>query len=140
MSSRPTTDEQRPRLEDFLAGKPVSPRMAQLMRGEDEDQDTADAVPRRESYADGTPITKADREHLRRLLSSAGWQVLLKILDSELQRQEDAARRISLVTATSKEDIVTIWQRLAADKHARNRIVELAETEVEKLQKPAASS
>jgi hypothetical protein len=130
MSPRPTIET--PKLEDFLAGKPLTPRMAQLMRGEEEEVGVY-AAPRGESYADGTPITKADREHLRRLLSSAGWQVLLKILDSELQRQEDAARRISVDPVTPKEDILTAWAELATGKRARNRMIGLAEAEVEKL-------
>jgi len=122
------------RLEDFLAGKPVNGRMAALMRGEDEAEETAaEAAAAPRNYADGTPITKQDREHLRRLVASAGWGVLLKLLDTELQRGEDAARRISLAAGTPKEEIVAAWAEVASAKRARNGLLALAEAEVAKL-------
>src|SRR5208282_1195126 len=105
------------RLEDFLAGKPVNERMAALMRGEDE-QPAESGEPQAGSrnYADGTPITQQDREHLRLMVKSAGWGVLLKLLDTGLQQQEDAARRISLAAGTPKEEIVAAWAEVASAK------------------------
>jgi hypothetical protein len=121
-------------LEDYLLGKPLSDRMARLMRGDDEEETGEEAAPRRENYADGTPITDQDRDHLRRMLTSAGWQVLVKLLDTSLQRQEDAARQDSLRSPLSRKDeIATQWADLAANKKARNEIVILAEGEIEKL-------
>lgn len=118
-------------LERFLKGEPVNERMGRLMRGEDDDDaETAEqAAPRRESYADGTAITSHDREHLRRMLVGAGWQVLLKLLDTGLQHQEDAARRISVNRATPEGEIATAWKMIAANRDARNFIVSLAEGE-----------
>ena len=126
-------------LEDFLANKPLTPRMQRLMRGEDDEEAEARSPePEARSYADGTPITNSDREHLRRMLGTAGWGVLLKLLDTALASREDAARRISLAPATSKDDIVAAWGEVAAAKRAREALVGLAEAEVEKLkvQKP----
>lgn len=113
------------------------------MRGEDEDAGAAgEETPtaRRESYADGTPITDVDRDHLRRTLVGAGWQVLLKLLDTALQHQEDAARRMSLQRATPKDEILTAWATVAANKEARNALVGMAEAEVEKLRATKAKN
>ena len=120
-----------PKLEDFLAGKPLNPRMAALMKGEEEDDDQRPATDdqRPSSYADGTPVTDQEREHLRRMLGTAGWQVLLKLLDTTLQNQEDAARRLSLQRATPEGEITAAWKTVAANREARNVIVALAEAE-----------
>jgi hypothetical protein len=125
-----------PKLEDFLAGKPLSPRMAALMRGEPENDADAEArgpEPEARNYADGTPITNSDREHLRRMVGSAGWGVLLKLLDTELAGQEDAARRISLAPGMADLEITAAWKQLAAQRQARNAVIALVEAEIEKL-------
>src|SRR5271156_6481855 len=92
----------KPSLENFLAGKPHNQDMERLMRGEEDD--APEVVARVENFADGTPITNQDREYLRQMLLTPGWQVLLKLLDTELQHQEDAARRFSLETPFSRKD------------------------------------
>lgn len=121
-------------LENFLAGKPVNARMAALMRGEDDDEGAGEqAAATTRNYADGTPITNNDRGHLRRMITSAGWEVLLKLLDTALHEQEDAARRMSLQRTAPKEEKLAAWEMVAANREARNAIVVLAEAEVEKL-------
>lgn len=131
-------------LEDFLQGKPLNERMAALMKGEDEEPATEAGEGARstqaQNYADGTPITKEDREHLRRTLAGHGWQVLLKLLDTALASQEDAARRMSLNRATPKEQRDAAWEMVAANRDARNWLVGLAETEVAKLKKKVPST
>ncbi len=122
-----------PKLEDFLANKPLSPRLAQLMRGEEEEPAGESPAATQANYSDGTPITKSDREHLRRLVGSAGWGVLLKLLDTELAGQEDAARRISLAPGMADGEITAAWKQLAAQRQARNAVIALVEAEIEKL-------
>jgi hypothetical protein len=119
-------------LEDFLQGKPLNGRMERLMKGEEDDEAEGPPPPAR-TYADGTPITDQERGHLRRMLGSAGWAVLLKLLDTALADQEDAARRASLDRALPKEQKLAAWEIVAANRDARNAIVALAEAEVEKL-------
>ena len=126
------------KLEDFLEGKPLNQRMAKLMRGDEDEEAAESAASAARNYADGSPINHADREHLRRMTSSAGWGVLLKLLDTELQRQEDAARRMSLHRATPKDAIVAAWETVGANREARNAIVALAEQEVRKLEEAKA--
>lgn len=122
------------KLEDFLERKPLNERMGRLMRGEDEPPEDQAPPPRR-TYFDGSPVTDQERKHLQRLLTSAGWQVLLKLLDTEIRGQEDAARRTSLNDPLQhKDEIVAAWASLASNQQARNKIVELAEGEVGKLQ------
>lgn len=124
-------------LEEFLQGKPLNERLKRLMQGEDEDTEVAaeeTTSQRNVSYADETPLTDNDRRHLERLTTSAGWQVLLKLLDTELRHREDAARRDSLRSPlTRKDEIVAGWAELVADQKARYKIVALVETAVEAL-------
>jgi hypothetical protein len=70
---------------------------------------------------------------LRHTLAGHGWQVLLKLLDTALQAQEDAARRLSLQRTSSKDEIAATWQTVAANREARMALVGLAEAEVGKL-------
>lgn len=121
-----------PSLEDFLAGKPLTPQLAKIMRGEEDEAPEQERIPQR-NYADGTPITNTDREHLRRLLTSAGWEVLLKLLDTSLAHQEDAAREMSKAVGTSGDQISSAWKELAAAARSRVNMVALVEAEVERL-------
>jgi hypothetical protein len=115
-------------LEDFLKGKPLNERLARLKEAGDEDD------PEPVEEAPESPIDDADREQIRRLLTHAGWQVLLKLLDMQLNSQEDAARRDSLNSPLQRANEIALkWAQLAADKNARNKIVALAESEAETL-------
>lgn len=118
-------------LEKFLRGEPLNEDMAALMAGDEED------LPGEESTAETAGITDDDREHLRRLLVEPGWRVLLKLLDSELQRSEDAAKRSSLhdPLGLGEGGLIATWADVAYAKKARDKIVALAESEVAKLKK-----
>jgi hypothetical protein len=126
-------------LEEFLQGKPLNERIKRLMAGEEDDADEVAAeetttAQRNISYADGVPLTDNDRRHLERLTTTHGWQVLLKLLDTELRHREDAAIRDSLCSPlTRKDEIVAGWAELVADQKARHKIVALIEAEVEVL-------
>lgn len=120
------------KLENYLQGKPLNDDMRRLMDGEEFGEE--ESTSRDKNFADGTPITKQERGHLKRLEASAGWQVLFKLLDTGLQHQEDSARRNSMVSPLSRKDeIAEMWAELAADKRARDRIKSLVEAEVAKL-------
>jgi hypothetical protein len=124
------------KLEDFIAGKPLNERMGRLMAGEeDAEPEAGSPQPEARNFADGTAITNDDREHLRYTLAGHGWQVLLKLLDTALQAQEDAARRLSLQRTSSKDEIAATWQTVAANREARMALVGLAEAEVGKLKR-----
>lgn len=124
------------KLEDFLARKPLNEDMERLMKAEEDGDELggAESLIHR-SFADGRPIDDNDREYLRQLSVSPGWQVLLKLLDTELQHQEDSARRSSLENPLSRKDeIATIWAELAGDKKSRTRLVLLIERELQALE------
>ena len=123
-------------LEDFLQGKPLNERMGRLMAGEeDDDVEAPSPQPEARNYADGTAITNDDREHLRHTLAGHGWQVLLKLLDTALQAQEDAARRLSLNRSAPKEEKSAAWETVAANREARMAMVGLAEAEIAKAKR-----
>lgn len=132
MSAKKESVKEPVKLENYLAGKPLNDDMRRLMEGEEVGEEESN--PQHKTFADGTPITKQERGHLKRLEASAGWQVLFKLLDTGLQHQEDSARRNSMVSPLSRKDeIAEMWAELAADKRARDRIKSLVEAEVAKL-------
>ena len=124
------------KLEDFLAGKPLNEDMERLMQGEesaDELGGPGSLIHR--SFADGKPITEHDREDLRQLSQMRGWQVLLKLLDTELQHQEDSAKRSSLDNPLKRQtEIAEMWAELAADQKSRTRLVLLLERELRAIE------
>jgi hypothetical protein len=125
------------KLEDFLAGKPLNERMGRIMAGNDGDEeiDIETAITSRTASVEIGEISDQERGFLERMVGSAGWRVLLKLLDTELQRQEDAARRDSLKNPlTRKDEVAAMWATLAANKQARNSIAELVEREIGKLE------
>lgn len=117
-------------LEKYLKGEPLNEQMAALM--ENPDQLEPPAVT--EVPAPG-PIDDDDREHLRRLLVEPGWRVLLKLLDSELDKRKDAAIKHSLggPLHMDQAELSKMWAQVAYMKSSRDEIVSLAEREVEKL-------
>jgi len=123
-------------LDDFLAGKPLNKKMARMMKGELDEEPVESEQKVSRNYADGSPVTLHDCEHLRRMTLTPGWQVLLKLLDTALVTQENSARQNSLLKPLQRKDeIAADWAQLAADKEARSRIERMVETEVARLEK-----
>jgi len=119
--------------EKYLKGEPLNPQLAALMAGEDEEEPAANSAPiARESTPLTEPLTDDDREHLRRLLLEPGWRVLMQLLDTDIGRKEDAAKRQSLSDPLSAS-LNAVWADVAYAKKAKSHIVALAEAEVEKL-------
>jgi hypothetical protein len=128
-----------PSLEDFNAGKPLNERLRKLMAGEEDDEPEIEAEVPPLNYA-GAPLTNQERQGLQRMVRSAGWQVLLKLLDTSLLHQEDAAKKSSLDRPlVRKDEIAAQWAELAADAEARNKIVRLAEREIKILEDAKAN-
>lgn len=116
-------------LDKFLKGEPLNERIADLRKGiEDDDLPDIQLL----DATDPGGLTDDDREHLRLLLAEPGWRVLLKLLDTDIQKLEDAARRRSLSNPLS-DDLKQVWADAAYAQKARERIVILAANEVQIL-------
>ncbi len=117
-------------LEKYLKGEPLNEHMAALMEEPAEAEEVLSVLSKND------PITDDDREHLRRLLVEPGWQVLMQLLDSDLARQEDVAKRQSLrdpLGLNSETPLNALWAQVAYQRKAREMIVSLAEAEIAKL-------
>jgi len=65
-----------------------------------------------------------------------GWQVLLQLLDNDIARLEDAAKRISRDPLRLEPGTLTAtWAEVSYQRKARERIVSLAEEQVAKLKR-----
>lgn len=122
-------------LEDYLQGNPLTERIARLMETGDDEENFDSEI--EESPQQSNPrkghLDDNDREHIRRLLVDPGWQVLLQLLDSDIQRLEDAARKRSLENPFGLEN-GRMWAEAAGLRIARNRIVNRAQSETAKLE------
>lgn len=116
-------------LEKFLKGVPLNDHLAALKEEPFLSEIDPEVVP--EVLYSGT-MTEDDREHLRRLLTEPGWEVLLKLLDKDIRSREDAARRTSLSNPLS-DTLKEVWADVAYAQRARERIVALVETEIRKM-------
>jgi hypothetical protein len=126
--------QQRGNLEDYLKGRPMTPELAKLAAGdEDEVEAPANVVQMRVGLQVVRPGNfqpdDDDREHLRRLLLEPGWPILLKLLDRRLQLQEDAAKAATKTNPFAPENAAQ-WAAVAALERVRHEMVALAESEV----------
>lgn len=112
-------------LEKYLKGVPLNPALEALMKEPDQPLEIA------EQQAFSDEMTEDNREHLRRLFTEPGWQVLLQLLDRDIETREDAARRTSIENPMS-ETLQQVWADVAYSKQARERMVRLAENEIRK--------
>jgi hypothetical protein len=123
-------------LERFLKNEPLSERIALIREGLDDDPQLdlpeVEEPPIVREPAGNYQITDDDREYIRRLLTEPGWRVLMQLLDNDIRRSEDAAKRISLSTPLEPA-LQQIWADAAYQKKAKDRILWLAENEVNKL-------
>jgi hypothetical protein len=117
-------------LEQYLKGEPLTPELEALQRGEDE----AFSVPETSGQKLQGAITDDDREHLRRLKFEPGWPVLLKLVDSEIAKQDDFAKAMSMEDPLGNRDkVAEQWAYVAMLRRARTMMVALLEEEVRRL-------
>jgi hypothetical protein len=73
---------------------------------------------------------------LRRLTLEPGWAVLLKLLDTDMQKSEDAMKVVSLDRPLANpSELASGWADVAKMKEIRTRMVQLIDAEVQKLGK-----
>jgi hypothetical protein len=122
-------------LEKFLMGQPLNEQLAALQRGEDEAEPLSCPAPRTQAAG---AMDDGDREHLRRLRTEPGWPLFLRLLDRDIQSQEESIRNMSMQDPLGNRDKVAEgWAYIAMMKRVRVRAVMLVDAEVEKLEKTA---
>jgi len=128
--------------EDYLQGKPLTPELAAMKRGEDPE----DAPASRTSKVVVMPGVKAvarelddnDRESLRRLKLEPGWPILLRMLDMRLQNQEDAVKRVSKDSPFDGK-VPGLWAEIKALEAVRLSITAMIDNETQILEQNEAA-
>jgi len=128
--------DNRNRLENYLKGEPLNEALAALMDGNDGEPDPAATVGAhiQYNYEGLAKIDDDDREHLRRLTLEPGWPVLLRLLDRDIEKSEDAMKATSMVDSLNNRDrIANGWADVAKMKAMRTRLNTLIENEIRTL-------
>src|SRR5208283_4023335 len=120
-------------LEKYLKGEPLTAELAALKNGDDEHRQ-----PQMRDFRDFPNLVEMidddDREHLRRLTLEPGWAVLLKLLDTDIRKAEDAMKDASLDRPLSNpSELASGWADVAKMKAIRLRMVRIIDAEVRKL-------
>ena len=122
-------------LEKYLKGEPLTEDLARLQRGEEAGVPVEQRIVIHDFRATGS-LDDDDREHLRRLSLEPGWAVLLKLLDTDMQKSEDAMKVVSLDRPLANpSELASGWADVAKMKEIRTRMVQLIDAEVQKLGK-----
>jgi hypothetical protein len=117
-------------LERYLKGEPLTPDLEALQAGED----SMFAFEEPNGARSKDAITDDDREHLRRMKFEPGWPVLLKLVDREIEKQDDFAQELSMDNPLGNRDkVAEQWAYVAMLRRARNVMVNLLEEEVRRL-------
>jgi hypothetical protein len=118
-------------LEDYLRNRPVAP--SENAKGEKASTAAPLPMPAR-GGAKKTELDDDDREWLKRLVVEPGWSVLMRLLDSNIARREQAAVTLSQVDPVkNKDEIVTAWTYVGAMKETKVSILGLIQVEIDKL-------
>ncbi len=122
-------------LERYLKGEPLTPELAALKRGEEDEAPVPVERVHLRDFRDFDIIDDDDREHLRRLSLEPGWAVLLKLLDNDIRKSEDAMKVLSMTDPLADPPrLASGWADVAKMKAIRQRMVQLIDEEVKKLE------
>lgn len=128
-------------LERYLQGKPLNDDLAALMEGRDLeeffDQDQARPAAGRGAKR---PLTDDDREELRRWRLQPGWQILHRLLDAWIDRQETQIKELSLNDPLGNQaEVAKGWAYVAMQRRVLHAMEAIIQQEVDKLKaKPKA--
>lgn len=118
-------------LEKYLKGEPLNEDLRALRDGDEDAQEprTAGRRARRAGALDDD-----DREHLRALSLSHGWQIVLRLLDQWIEAEETSVKELSLSDPLGQRDqIANSWAYVACMRRVRNGIPAILSQEIEKL-------
>jgi hypothetical protein len=109
--------------------------LAALTRGEEDEAPVPVERVHHGNLRDFDIIDDDDREHLRRLSLEPGWAVLLKLLDNDIRKSEDAMKVLSMTDPLADPPrLASGWADVAKMKAIRQRMVQLIDEEVKKLE------
>ena len=112
-------DEHKNDLENYLAGRPLSDSNAALMEGREPVIEKAVG----EDRAKISSLSADEKEWLRRLINEPGFGVLIKVLNSAVQKREDGARVLSSSDPYgNSSEIVKEWAYIAIYKQVLQEI------------------
>lgn len=128
--------------EDYLQGKPLTPELAAMKRGEDPEGAPASRASKIAVMPGGKAVARElddnDRESLRRLKLEPGWPILLRMLDMRLQNQEDAVKRASKDSPFDGK-VPGLWAEIKALEAVRLSITAMIDNEIQILEQNEAA-
>lgn len=77
-------------------------------------------------------LEDGDREHLRHLTTEPGWLILLKLLDSRIEKLEDDAKAASKIDPFNPE-LSKIWARVSGLEAAKAEMLIVLDNELQAL-------
>lgn len=122
-------------LEKYLKGEPLNDELAALMEGRDlegffEEEEARPAAGR----GLRRPLTDDDREELRRWRLQPGWQIMRRLVDAWMDRQETQIKELSLNDPLGNQtEVAKGWAYLAMQRRALQAMEAIIQTEVDKL-------
>lgn len=122
-------------LEQFLKGEPLTDELAALKRGEEpSDDEFRSSVSAPSPFTAEQPLDDDDREHLRRFKSEPGWNVMMRLLDSDIRHQENLAKAASKSDPLgNREQVANFWAYVSMLEKSKSRMIWLIDEEIAKL-------
>lgn len=130
-----------PSLDDYLKGKPLTPELEMLAKGQlfDEAEESAGEQLLRELDDPKRPLDDGEREDLRRLRFEPGWRVLERLRKRTCAELTEAAMMASKVDPLrNAEKIAAGWAQLGIYEQALKQEAALVEYEIQQLKRAKA--
>ena len=116
-------------LEQYLGAEPLGEPLTEEPSDADSDSSVSQPPP-----FNTRAIDNDDREHLRRLKLEPGWGVMLRILDNDIQHEENAAKVLSTIDPLgNREQVANAWAYIAMERRARDRMIWLIDEQIQRL-------
>jgi len=112
-------------LDKYLQGIPLSAENAALQEGRDLDAETVATVAKIK-YGTQEKFTEEEMEWVRRLKYEPGFPILMRLINSAIQKREDAAKLLSSTDPLNNQDsIIREWTYIASFRQIVNYIESL---------------
>lgn len=119
------------KLEDFLAGVPLTEENAALQRGEEPQESTPQANQSNEGASKRGPLSNDERDWLKRLTGEPGWAILMRLLENSIEDRQERAILLSQTDPIANQaEMAKQWTYVAAMKEAARTIRERIKEEI----------